>query len=142
MLVKINQSEVLKSEVKLNPNLRHHHSVTKTDKGKGKNIFKNPPLCRHSALHPEINFFEPGSRRASKSPCSNVPDGMKTLSVSTYVRRFVRASSTPRAYKLPLQFLLMIEIANTDPSQYPVHSQQMAGLSSSILQQGILPSST
>ena len=86
VIMKTNQSEELQSEVKLDPNLRHHHSVTKTDKGKGKNIKKIPPFCRHSALHPEMNFLnlvvvEPRSHRAG-----NAPDSMKTLSVATYVR--------------------------------------------------------
>ena len=122
----------MKSEVKLNSNLRRLHSVTETDKGKDKNKRNFPPLCWHSAcvqrcLLRSLTVGEP------RSHCTgNVQNGVEScsswkthqmarrLSPRPRTRDYLCGRSlTSRAQQPLLELLLTIEATDTAPLSAP-----------------------
>ena len=99
----------MKSEVKLNPNLRRLHSITKTDKGKDKNKTNSSLWCRYSACVQRWPFriltvVEPRSHHAG----NRTKNGAKSLSVVTYVTCDHLQRQEART---TMQYILTVEIA-------------------------------
>jgi len=95
----------MKREVKLNPNLRRLHSVTKTDKGKDKNKRKSS-LCAGTQLVSRDDLEEP----QSLSLVVTERETWSQMGDNSHGR-----SPTPTVHQPSSKLLLTIKIANTAP---------------------------